>query len=69
VSSGFAPTETMHIAIRWFAEHQPMTPIINSVRALMHGQLPGNNLWIALAWTVGVAVLSFTLAVRRYRLK
>jgi ABC-2 type transport system permease protein len=68
VSSGFAPTETMHIAIRWFAEYQPMTPIINSVRALMHGQLPGNDLWTALAWTVGATVLSFTFAVRRYRL-
>jgi len=69
VSSGFAPTETMHVAIRWFAEHQPMTPIINVVRSLMLGHPPGNDLWIALAWLVGITVLAFSLAVRRYMRK
>jgi len=69
VSSGFAPTETMHVSIRWFAEHQPMTPIINVVRSLMLGHPPGNDLWIALAWVVGITVLTFALAVRRYMRK
>ena len=69
ISSGFAPTETMHKAIRWFAEYQPMTPIINAVRALMLGYPPGNDLWIALAWTSGTAILSFAFAVRRFKRK
>ncbi|MCL2812653.1 MAG: ABC transporter permease [Clostridia bacterium] len=69
VSSGFAPTETMHVAIRWFAEHQPMTPVINVVRSLMLGHPAGNDLWVALAWAVGISVLAFALAVRRYMRK
>ncbi|MCL2679125.1 MAG: ABC transporter permease [Dehalococcoidia bacterium] len=69
ISSGFAPTETMHTAIRWFAEYQPMTPIINAVRALMLGHPPGNDLWIALAWTSATAILAFAFAVRRFKRK
>jgi len=69
VSSGFAPTETMHSAIRWFAEYQPMTPIINAVRALMLGYPPGSDLFIAIAWTAGVSVVAFTFALRRYKRK
>ena len=69
ISSGFAPTETMHVAIRWFAEYQPMTPIINSLRALMHNTPVGNDLWIALAWSVGIIVAAFTAAVQIYKRK
>jgi len=69
ISSGFAPVDTMHVAIRWFAEFQPMSPIINAVRALMLGYPAGNDLWIAIAWTVGISVLTFTFALHRYRMK
>ena len=69
ISSGFAPTETMHVALRWFAEYQPMTPVINALRALMLGHPPGNDLWLALAWTAGTAALTFALAVRRFKRK
>jgi len=69
VSSGFAPTETMHAALRWFAEYQPMTPIINAIRALMLGFDPGNDLWIAIAWTAGASILMFVLSLRRFKRK
>jgi len=67
VSSGFAPTDTMSPWLRWFAEHQPMTPVINAIRALILGYNPGNDLYLAIAWTAGLSVLSFTLALRRYK--
>lgn len=69
LSSGFAPTDTMHVALRWFAQYQPMTPVINAVRALMLGYNPGNDLWIALAWTGGITLLTFGLALRRFKKK
>lgn len=69
ISSGFAPTDSMHTAIRWFAEHQPMTPIINSIRALMLGFPVGNALPPALIWIIGTILITFTLAVQIYKRK
>ena len=69
ISSGFAPTETMHSAIRWFAEYQPMTPVINSLRALMLNTYPGNDLWVALAWSIGIIVAAFFAALQIYKRK
>lgn len=69
VSSGFAPTSTMHRSIQWFAQHQPMTPIVDSVRGLMLNVPPGQSLWIALAWCVGLTALTFVLAVQVYKRK
>jgi ABC-2 type transport system permease protein len=69
VSSGFAPTDTMPGGIRWFAEIQPMTPIINSIRALMLDMPTDNSLWIALAWCVGIIIMAFFAAAQVYRRK
>ena len=69
VSSGFAPTETMPRGIRWFAENQPMTPIIDSVRALMLNTPTGDVLPLALLWSVGIIILTFTIAVQIYKRK
>jgi len=69
VSSGFAPTSTMPAGIRWFAEYQPMTPIINTVRAMIMGTSAGSDAWIALAWCVGLLALMFALSLRVYRRK
>ena len=69
VSSGFAPTETMNRWLGWFANHQPMTPVIDSVRGLMLGFPLGNEVWLALAWCVGIAIGAFVLAVRIYKNK
>jgi len=69
VSSGFAPVETLPASIRWFAAHQPMTPIIDSLRALMLGQPVGNALPLALIWSVGIIALTFFIAVTIYKRK
>ncbi|MBO1001213.1 ABC transporter permease [Pseudogracilibacillus auburnensis] len=69
LSSGFAPTDTMSSGIRWFAEIQPMTPIINSIRALMLDLPLGNSLWIALAWSVGIIIVAFTASTQVYNRK
>ena len=47
ISSAFAPTKTMSGIVRIFAEHQPMTPIIEAVRALLMNEPVGNNALIA----------------------
>lgn len=69
ISSGFAPVETMSGAIRWFSERQPMTPIIDSIRALTLDLSLGNSLWIALIWCVCIILLSFIASVQIYKRK
>jgi ABC-2 type transport system permease protein len=69
LSSGFAPTDTMSKSIRWFAQSQPMTPIIDSLRALILNTSTGDTLWIALAWCAGIIVGAFVLAVWIYNRK
>jgi len=69
ISSGFAPTETMHAAIRWFAQNQPMTPIINNLRSLMLNSMAGNDLWVALTWSVGIIFAAFFAALQVYKRK
>ncbi|ASW55805.1 ABC transporter permease [Plantactinospora sp. KBS50] len=54
--SGFVPTDSMPGGLRWFAEHQPFTPIIDTLRGLLTGTPIGNSAWIALAWCVVIAV-------------
>jgi len=67
ISSGFVPTETMPSGLRAFAENQPMTPIINSIRALMMNTSPGRDLWLALIWSFGLLIFAFLLAVKIYK--
>lgn len=67
ISSAFVPTETMPGPVRWFAENQPVTSIVNSIQALFAGQPVGNDIWIALAWCVGILVVAYLLAMRVYR--
>lgn len=69
ISSGFAPIDSMSGAIKWFAEIQPMTPIIDSIRALMMGLPLGNSLWIALAWCVGIILVAFVASTQVYKKK
>ena len=67
VSSAFVPTASMPGPVRWFAEHQPVTSIVDTLRALFAGQEVGNDVWTALAWGVGILVLAYALAIRAYR--
>jgi ABC-2 type transport system permease protein len=67
ISSAFVPTETMPSAVRAFAEHQPVTSIVESIRALLSGQPVGNDLWVALAWCVGILLVAYVFAMRAYK--
>ncbi|PKQ22787.1 MAG: ABC transporter permease, partial [Actinobacteria bacterium HGW-Actinobacteria-5] len=67
ISSAFVPTATMPGPVRWFAEHQPVTSIVNALRALLAGQPVGADLWIALAWCAGILVVAYAVAMRAYR--
>ncbi|MGO2750861.1 MAG: ABC transporter permease [Pseudoclavibacter sp.] len=69
VSSAFVPTETMPGPVRWFAEHQPVTSIVNSIRQLLEGQPASGDLWVALAWCVGILLVAYVAAIMIYRHK
>ncbi|MFG2259104.1 ABC transporter permease [Streptomyces mirabilis] len=69
ISSAFVPTETMPGPVRWFAEHQPVTSIVNTIRDLFARQPVGDDIWIALAWCVGVLVVAYVFAMVAYRRK
>ncbi len=66
-SSVFVPVETMKPAIRAFAEHNPITYVVDVVRALSLGIPLGNELWYALAWIAGLLIVFIPLAVYQYR--
>lgn len=67
LSSAFVPTETMPAALRVFAENQPVTSIVDTMRALLHSQPAGNDIWVALAWCVGIIAVAWFFAMRTYR--
>ncbi len=67
VSSAFVPTVTMPPVVRAFAEHQPVTSIVNALRALLANQPVGREIWIALAWCVGITAVACFFALRAYR--
>ncbi|MER5921383.1 ABC transporter permease [Streptomyces mirabilis] len=69
ISSAFVPTKTMPGPVRWFAEHQPVTSIVNTIRDLFARQPVGDDIWIALAWCVGVLVVAYVFAMVAYRRK
>ncbi|HEX6054810.1 MAG TPA: ABC transporter permease [Intrasporangium sp.] len=69
ISAAFVPTDGMPGPVRWFADHQPVTPIVNTLRNLYAEQPVGNNGWIALGWCVGLLVVAYALAIRTYRSK
>ncbi|MEV0586714.1 ABC transporter permease [Nonomuraea sp. NPDC050310] len=69
LSSAFVPTDSMSGPVRFFAEHQPVTAIVNAIRALFDQQPVGTDIWIALAWCVGLLVVVFGFAMRIYRRK
>lgn len=69
VSSAFVPTDTMGAGLRAFAEHQPMTPIIESVRSLLMGNGIHAEFYIALAWCAGIAFVFCLLSMAVYKRK
>ena len=69
LSSAFVPTATMPGPVRWFADHQPVTSIVNTIRALFTRQPAGTDIWIALAWCAGILVVAYVFATAAYRRK
>jgi ABC-2 type transport system permease protein len=67
ISSAFVPTKSMTSGVRAFAGNQPVTSIVEARRALLSGQPLGNDIWIALAWCVGITPVAYIFAMRAYR--
>ena len=66
ISSAFVPTADMPGPVKWFAEHQPVTLIVNTLRNLYADELLGNDIWTALAWCVGLLVVAYALGMRTF---
>jgi ABC-2 type transport system permease protein len=69
ISSAFVPTAGMPGPVRWFAEHQPVTSIVDTIRARSAERPLGTDGWTALAWCVGLLLVAYALAMRTYRAK
>lgn len=67
ISSAFVPTDSMPKVVRAFANNQPVTSIVETIRALLSGQPVGNDIWVALAWCVGIMVVAYVFAIRAYK--
>jgi ABC-2 type transport system permease protein len=66
LSSGFVPTDSMPGGLAWIAEHQPFTPIIDTLRACLEGTSPGADAWWAIGWCVLITALSYAWARRLF---
>jgi ABC-2 type transport system permease protein len=69
ISSAFVPTASMPGPVRAFAENQPVTSIVDAIRALLSGQPVGNDIWVALAWCLGILIVAYIFAMRAYKRK
>jgi ABC-2 type transport system permease protein len=67
ISSAFVPTRTMPGPVRAFAEHQPVTSIVNAIRDLLTRQPTGTGIWMALAWCAGILIVAYIFANIVYR--
>ncbi len=64
--SGFVPTDSLPAGLRWFAEYQPFTPIIETVRGLLMAEPLGANAWIALTWCAVIALGGYLWSRKLY---
>jgi ABC-2 type transport system permease protein len=69
ISSAFVLTDTMPGPVRAFAEHQPVTSIVNTIRDLYAQQPVSTDIWIALAWCLGLLIVAYALAIGIYHRK
>lgn len=67
ISSAFVPTESMPGPVRWFAEHQPVTAIVDAIRGLLGGTPVDSDIWVALAWCIGILGIAYSLSAVVYR--
>jgi len=66
LGSGFVPVASMPLALRWFADYQPFSPVITTLRGLLVGGPIGHNATLAIAWGVAIAVAGYLWARRLY---
>jgi ABC-2 type transport system permease protein len=66
-SSAFVPTEGMTPVLKAFAENQPITHVVEAVRALMLGTPPGNHIWLSVVWSIGMLVIAIPVASWLFR--
>lgn len=69
VSPAFVPTTSMTPVLRSFSEHQPMTPIVETMRSMLTTGSVGSNAWTAVIWSVGILIVAYVLALTVYRRK
>ncbi len=67
ISSAFVPTDTMPAPVRAFANHQPVTSVVDTIRALLAQQPVGADGWTAVAWCLGLLVAAYLVALSTYR--
>ena len=66
LSSAFVPTQTMPSMLRIFVANQPMTQVVDAVRALVLGQPAGEVAWASMAWSLGITLVFAPIAVSAY---
>lgn len=66
LGSGFVPTDTLPAGLRWFAEYQPFTPVIETLRGLLMGTGAADSAPLALGWCAAIALASYLWAKRLY---
>lgn len=69
ISSAFVPTDTMPAVLRWIAQKQPVTPVIETLRGLLTGAPVGDTVWTALAWLLFILIASYAWASWLFRRK
>ncbi|MFE7418013.1 ABC transporter permease [Rhodococcus sp. NPDC057529] len=66
LGSGFVPTDSMPAGLRWFAEYQPFSPVIETIRALLLGGPVGSSAVLAVGWSAGIALFGYLWAKRLF---
>jgi ABC-2 type transport system permease protein len=66
LGSGFVPTDSMPTGLRWFAEYQPFTPVIETVRGLLLGSAIGTSAVLAVAWCAAITLVGYLWARKLY---
>ncbi|MEV6373933.1 ABC transporter permease [Micromonospora musae] len=67
LSSAIVPAETMGPGVRQFAEYQPFTPIIETVRGLLAGEPDASSVIVAVAWCVGIALIGYVWSLSTFK--
>ncbi|QYB04398.1 ABC transporter permease [Rhodococcus sp. USK10] len=66
LGSGFVPTDSMPAGLRWFAEYQPFSPVIETIRGLLLGEPVGSSAVLAVGWSAGIALFGYLWAKRLF---